>query len=62
VNALNRIKVGLSLVGILAFGAGVRLERSELRWTGLGLVVGAWVLRFARTGREVESTEESEPH
>lgn len=46
-SALTRAKIALALIGLVVFGAGVRLERSELRWTGLGFVVVAWLLRFA---------------
>ena len=47
-SALNRAKVTLALIGLVLFGAGVRLERTELRWIGLGFVVLAWLMRFAR--------------
>ena len=43
---LTRAKVALALIGLLLFGAGVRLERNELRWTGLAFVLAAWLLRF----------------
>jgi hypothetical protein len=60
VSTFTRGKIALALIGILLFGAGVRLEREELRWIGLGFVVVAWVLRFAgprtpsRTGKTPE--------
>jgi hypothetical protein len=47
VTTLTRAKIALALIGVVLFGAGVRLERNELRWIGLGFVVGAWLLRFA---------------
>lgn len=46
-SALTRAKIALALIGLVVFGAGVRLERTELRWVGLGFVVLAWLLRFA---------------
>lgn len=46
-SALTRAKIALALIGLVLFGFGVRLERTELRWTGLGFVVVAWVMRFA---------------
>jgi hypothetical protein len=49
---LTRAKVALALVGLVLFGAGVRLERSELRWAGIAFVVVAWLLRFARRRAE----------
>jgi hypothetical protein len=56
-STLTRAKVALALIGLLLFGAGVRLERMELRWTGLAFVILAWLLRFA--GRR--TAESSEP-
>ena len=44
---LTRAKISLALIGLVLFGFGVRLERPELRWTGLGFVVVAWLMRFA---------------
>ena len=52
---LTRVKVALALIGLLLFGAGVRLERIELRWAGLGFVVVAWLLRFIRQRKAAES-------
>jgi hypothetical protein len=46
-SALTRAKIALALIGLVLFGAGVRLERVEVRWIGLGFVVAAWLLRFA---------------
>ena len=39
---------------------GVRLERTELRWTGLGFVVVAWLLRFADRRKPDESDSRTE--
>ena len=52
---LTRVKVALALIGLLLLGAGVRLERIELRWAGLGFVVVAWLLRFIRQRKAAES-------
>lgn len=48
------IKLSLALAGLLCFGAGIRWERNGLRWTGIGLVLIAWFLRFWKepVGRE----------
>ena len=51
---LTRAKVALALIGLVVFGAGMRLERVELRWTGLGFVAGAWLLRFVRPRNPAE--------
>lgn len=57
---LTRAKVALALIGLVLFGAGVRLERDELRWIGIGFVSVAWLMRFARRRNEAESTERAE--
>ena len=59
-STLTRAKIALALIGLVLFGAGVRLERTELRWTGLGFVVVAWLLRFARSRGTEEPTRPSE--
>ena len=45
-STLTRGKIAMALIGLVLFGVGVRLERAELRWTGLAFVVVAWLLRF----------------
>ena len=57
---LTRFKIALAVIGLVLFGAGVRLERVELRWTGLAFVVLAWLLRFARRRNPEESDSGSE--
>jgi hypothetical protein len=57
VSNLTRLKVALALIGLVLFGAGVRLERVEVRWVGFAFVVAAWLLRFARRRNEAESAD-----
>lgn len=59
-STLTRAKIALALIGLILFGAGVRLEREELRWTGIGFVVVAWVLRFTGRPRPEESGAQGE--
>jgi hypothetical protein len=56
-STLTRVKVVLALLGLLLFGAGVRLERTELRWAGIGFVVVAWLMRFAPSRKRADSEE-----
>jgi len=60
VSTLTRAKIALAVIGLFLFGAGVRLERTELRWTGLAFVIVAWLLRFAgpRASRSSEHRPE----
>ena len=38
--------------GLLIFGLGIRFDSVSVRWTGIGVVAAAWMLRFVkeRTG------------
>ena len=47
-STLTRVKIALALIGLVLFGFGVRLERQDLRWAGIGFVAIAWLLRFTR--------------
>jgi hypothetical protein len=49
VTRLTTAKLGLVAGGLGAFGVGVHLDHAALRWTGLGLVAVAWLLRFMRS-------------
>ncbi|HEY3286767.1 MAG TPA: hypothetical protein VGJ96_06560 [Gemmatimonadaceae bacterium] len=42
----TRLKLTISLVGLVLFFVGVRLEMTGFRWAGLGLVAVAWFMRF----------------
>ena len=57
---LTRAKVALALIGLVLFGTGVRLERTELRWVGLGFVVVAWLMRFVRPRNPDPATDRTE--
>jgi hypothetical protein len=41
-------KLALALSGLTIFGIGLRVDHALLRWTGIGLVAVAWVLRFVK--------------
>ena len=57
---LTRVKVALALIGLVLFGAGIRFERSELRWTGLAFVLAAWLLRFVKPRKAAEPDSQGE--
>jgi hypothetical protein len=44
--ALTRAKLALALVGLILWGYGVRAESVALRWTGIGFLALAVLLRF----------------
>ena len=43
---LARIKLGLAIIAIILFAAGIRLDDARLRWIGIGCFAAAWLLRF----------------
>ena len=57
---LTQFKIALAVIGLVLFGAGVRLERVELRWAGLGFVVVAWLSRFAGRRKPGDSNSGSD--
>jgi hypothetical protein len=46
VTRLSHLKLGLTVVGIILFGYGVRADLSSFRWIGIGFLAVAVVLRF----------------
>lgn len=45
---VTRVKLALTVTGMLVFGVGIRLDSPAVRYAGIGFVVGAWLLRFAK--------------
>lgn len=47
---LTKFKFGLTVIGLIVFAAGVRMDHPVLRWVGIGFVAAAFLTRFARRG------------
>jgi len=43
---LTKVKLALTLMGLIVFAAGVRYDDTRLRWTAIAFVAVAWVTRF----------------
>ena len=43
---LTKVKLALTLMGLILFAAGVRYDDTRLRWTAIAFVAVAWVMRF----------------
>ncbi len=41
-------KLALAGSGIATFAIGIRVDNAAIRWTGIGLVLVAWMLRFVK--------------
>jgi hypothetical protein len=48
VKHVDRLKLVFAVVGLALFFYSIRIGSNALRWTGVGFVVAAWGLRFAR--------------
>ena len=44
--ALSQLKLGLTVVGVVLFGYGVRADDVRLRWVGIAFLAVAVILRF----------------
>ena len=45
---ITKIKLAFSIMGLILFAAGVRLDDARLRSLAIAFVAIAWVLRFVR--------------
>jgi hypothetical protein len=50
-------KLALAAAGIIVWGLGARADNAMLRWTGIGLLAVAFLLRFAKGKKETEPEE-----
>lgn len=48
---MTRVKLGVTIVALLFFAAGMRASEEWLRWVGIGLLAVAVALRFVGRGR-----------
>jgi hypothetical protein len=44
-------RLAFAVTGIIVVGIGIRVESTDLRWSGIGLLAAALLLRFARDGK-----------
>lgn len=51
VNPITVAKIALAVAGIVVFMLGVQSGVDSVRWTGVALVVAAFLLRFIGRGR-----------
>jgi hypothetical protein len=50
-NPMLVAKLVLAGAGVVVWGMGARIDNAMLRWTGIGLIAAAFLLRFAK-GRQ----------
>jgi hypothetical protein len=45
-------RIAFAASGVIVFGIGIRIQQPAMRWTGIGLLVAALMLRFAQRRRD----------
>lgn len=58
-STLTKAKLALTIMGLILFAAGVRLDDSRLRTIAIAFVAVAWALRFVRARRAPSVGDES---
>jgi hypothetical protein len=48
VKPITIAKLALAFSGLATFAIGIRIDHAIIRWTGIGLVAVAWMLRFVK--------------
>lgn len=56
-STLTKAKLALTIMGLILFAAGVRLDDARLRTIAIAFVAVAWALRFVR-GRGASSARD----
>lgn len=46
--SVQSLKLAMAAVGLAVFFLGVQMRNDVVRWTGIGLVAAAFLLRFVR--------------
>jgi len=54
VSTLTKVKLGLTIIGLILFFYGVRVDDARLRMIAIGFVAVASLMRFLRRERRVE--------
>lgn len=53
-NKSTTAKIALFIVGLILIGYGMRVDSATLRWTGIGFLLVAFLLRFVKPRPESE--------
>lgn len=51
-STLTKVKLGLTLIGLILFAYGARMDDATIRAIGIGFVAVAWVMRFVKRRQE----------
>jgi hypothetical protein len=65
-STLTKVKLALTIMGLIIFAAGVRMDDSRLRGIAIAFVALAWVMRFYKpkqtTPDDAAPSDESTPN
>lgn len=53
-STLTKVKLGLTIIGLILFAYGARVDDAKIRMFGIGFVAAASLLRFVKP-KQVES-------
>jgi hypothetical protein len=59
VSSLTKLKLALTIIGLVLFGYGVRVDEGTIRLVGIGFVAAASLLRFVK--RRAAASEPTPP-
>ncbi|MBK8062044.1 MAG: hypothetical protein IPK33_30275 [Gemmatimonadetes bacterium] len=57
-STLTKVKLGLTLIGLILFAYGARMDDATIRSIGIGFVAVAWAMRFVRRVHPPQSPTE----
>lgn len=58
--SVTRIKLGLAIIGLILFAAGIRLENDRLRLFGIVAVAAAWLMRLYKPRSMAETPPDNQ--
>ncbi|MCC6772919.1 MAG: hypothetical protein IT360_17145 [Gemmatimonadaceae bacterium] len=56
--SLTKLKLGLTIIGLILFFYGVRVDSTTLRMIAIGFVAVASLLRFAKRDKDADTLDE----
>ena len=58
-STFTKVKLGLTLIGLILFAYGARMDETTIRAIGIGFVAVAWAMRFFNRVREASAPPNS---
>ncbi len=58
-STLTKVKLGLTIIGLILFAYGARMDQANIRVAGIAFVAMAWAMRFVRPRAGHSTTDRS---